>query len=177
MFMVAVAAHSGEYSDDNVKKVSSFMSALRECSPMVLLGGYWGLMKVVADLARALGMTTIFFLPIEREDVEVPGIPIRTGCDYRCRSVIMVRSCDAVAVLGGAVGTMIEAFLGYVMGKPVYVLTGTGMESDSLMDAFPHAFDRRGLAPLTYSDDPEALASAICRGIHVRARQRGPGDI
>ncbi len=177
MFMLAVAAHSGEYSDDNERKASSFMSALRECSPIILLGGYWGLMKVVADLARELGMTTIFFLPIEREDVEVPGIPIRTGCDYRCRSVIMVRSSNAVAVLGGAVGTMIEAFLGYVMGKPVYILTGTGMESDTFREAFPHSFDRRGIAPIIYSDDPEALAAAICKGTQVMGRPKGLGDI
>jgi len=64
----------------------------------------------------------VVFLPVEREDVALPKgvIVVRTGCEFRCRSVQMVRSADAVAALGG-VGTIIEALMAYAMGKPLFV--------------------------------------------------------
>lgn len=69
---------------------------------MVLVGGYWGHMKDVVDNALRLGLKTVVFLPIERENVELPRdvVFIKTGCEFRCRSVLMIRSADAVVVLG-----------------------------------------------------------------------------
>jgi len=137
-----------------------------KCGPTLILGGYWGLMKVVVDEAAALGLKTVLILPMEHEAVEPPTgvILIRTGMEYRARSVPLVRSSDALVALGGEAGTMIEALMAYAMGKPVIVLTGLGFSSDKLELAFPNAFDRRMTAQVTYTNDVRLAAQAACSG-------------
>ncbi len=127
-------------------------------------------MRDIADEALRLGFKLVFILPIEREDVEVPegSIVIKSGCDFRCRSVILVRSSDVLACLGGGAGTMIEAFISYVMGKPTYILIDTGMSSDILKQAFPKCFDDRCIAEVRYFEDPREMARALCRERPIR---------
>lgn len=162
---LAVAAHSAE-SEQLAPKIREFFDELVECAkPVVLVGGYWGLMRHVVDEAVRRGLLVVALLPIEREDVELPegAVGIRTGCEYRCRSVMLVRSADVVAAFGGAAGTMIEILMGYAMGKPVHVLTNTGLASDNLKRAFPDYIDERKTSIIAYHEDPREMAKAICR--------------
>ncbi|MGC9117987.1 MAG: LOG family protein [Thermoproteus sp.] len=162
---LAVAAHSTD-SEALVPKIEGFFEELAACArPTVLVGGYWGLMKRVVDAALRRGLAVVALLPIEREDVELPEgvVGIRTGCEYRCRSVMLIRSADVVAAFGGAAGTMIEVFMGYAMGKPVFVLTNTGLASDNLRKAFPDYIDERRTASVRYFEDPREMAREICR--------------
>ncbi|MGC8994831.1 MAG: LOG family protein [Pyrobaculum sp.] len=165
MKQIAVAVHSNTVPG-LAEKVERFVEALaRRCPDAVLLvGGYWGHMKEVVDSALKRGLRVVAVLPIEREGVEIPpgAVVIRSGCEYRCRSVIMVRSADAVAVLGGGVGTAIEAFMAYAMGKPLFVLAGAGASTDRLREAYPEYFDERRVVKVVYVDDPERLAELVC---------------
>ncbi|KUO87992.1 MAG: LOG family protein [Thermoproteus sp.] len=162
---LAVAAHSTD-SEALAPKIEAFFDELVSCAkPVVLVGGYWGLMRRVVDASLRRGLAVIALLPIEREDVELPegAVGIRTGCEYRCRSVMLVRSADAVAAFGGAAGTMIEVLMGYAMGKPVFVLTNTGLASDNLAKAFPEYIDERKTAAVRYFGEPREMAREICR--------------
>ena len=165
MKQIAVAVHSGLVPGLR-DRVWQFVNALADRCPdaVVLVGGYWGHMVDVVDAALARGLKVVAFLPIEREDVEVPPqvIVLKTGCDYRCRSVFMIRSADVVVVLGGGVGTMIEALMAYAMGKPLFVLVGTGAASDKLRDAYPDYFDERRAVRAVYVEDPARLAELAC---------------
>jgi uncharacterized protein (TIGR00725 family) len=164
---IGIAAHSGDFSDDLVKKARAFLGELaRECGEVhLVLGGYWGLMRIIVDEALRLSLSVVLVLPMEREDVELPRgvVRIRSGCDYRCRSIILVRSSDALVALGGGVGTMIEVFAAYAMGKPTYVLINTGMWSDLLPRAFPEYIDERRNVRIRYLEDPRELALLLCR--------------
>ncbi|MEM4510417.1 MAG: LOG family protein [Pyrobaculum sp.] len=166
MRQLAVAVHSNE-TPRLREKVESFLTALSGiCQDVVVLvGGYWGHMKDVVDNALRLGLKTVVFLPIERENVELPRdvVFIKTGCEFRCRSVLMIRSADAVVVLGGGVGTIIEAFMAYAMGKPLFILTDTDTYSDRLRDAYPDYFDERKAVRVVYSKDPVELARLVCQ--------------
>ena len=171
---VVVAAHSSEPSRDVVEKAKAFVRELAKCGREItlLLGGYWGLMKVVVDEALDLGMRVVVVLPLEREDVEVPKgvIRVNTGCEYRCRSVVLVRSGDVLVSLGGGSGTMAEMLMAYAMGIPVFALVNTGMYSDELARAFPEYFDERRAVKINYFSDPGELARAVCSFRGVRAK-------
>lgn len=157
---IGVAAHG---SGSDPERARRFVKALPK-DVRILLGGYWGLMRDVADAARERGLQVIFFLPHDPPE-EVPFdehfIKLDTGLDYKGRSVILVRNSDVLAVLGGEAGTIIEAFMAYSYGKPVFILRGTGRTTDKLERVFLEAFDERKSAPVLYVDTPEELAERI----------------
>ncbi len=159
---IGVAAHS---SSSNPEIAGRFVNSLPE-NTRILLGGYWGIMRDVADAARRRGLQTVFFLPLN-PPVQVPAdeifVPIDTGLDPKGRSLILVRSSDVLAVLGGEVGTMIEALAAYSYGKPVVILRGTGRSTDKLEESFKSWFDARELAPVLYVNTPEDLAREAVR--------------
>lgn len=163
---ISVAAHSGDYSKEDEERTRVFVREAAKCDPTFILGGYWGLMKVVVDEAHGLGLKVVLILPMERESVTPPPgvISIRTGMEYRARSVPLTRSGDVLVALGGEVGTMIEVLMAYAMGKPVVVLTGSSFSTDKLAASFPNGFDRRRTAPVNYVDDPIKAAQLACSG-------------
>ncbi|WP_338602339.1 LOG family protein [Sulfolobus tengchongensis] len=164
--IISVAAHSEEPSREIAEKARSFVRKVSPCNPTLLLGGYWGLMKTVVDEAIKQGLTVVLILPIERENIDLPAqvIPIRSGCEFRCRSVILVRSGDVLVSLGGGVGTEIEIMLAYAMGKPIYAITETGLSTDHFARAFPEYIDDRRVVKIRYFNDPGEVAEEICRG-------------
>ena len=163
---IGIAAHSGAVPRDLEKKAEIFVEKLAECKKDIklLLGGYWGLMKTVVDKAIELHIPVILFIPIEREDVPLPNevIKVYTGCEFRCRSVMLVRSSDVLVSLGGGVGTEIELLMAYAMGKPVYSLVNTGLSTDLLRLSFPEYFDDRRVVKIRYFEDPIEMSKAVC---------------
>ncbi|WP_069807681.1 LOG family protein [Vulcanisaeta thermophila] len=164
---IGIAAHSSPVNAKVESMVREFLRELRASCPQatLLLGGYWGLMKFVVDEALKLNFTVVVVLPVERYDVELPQgvIRIDTGAEFRSRSVVLVRSSDVLVALGGGAGTMIEVLMAYAMGKPVYVLTDTGLSSDALQRAFPDYIDDRRVVRIRYFNDPIKMAREVCR--------------
>jgi uncharacterized protein (TIGR00725 family) len=126
----------------------------------LFLGGYWGLMKDVADEAADRGIFTVLILPIGPKETP-PDRPqlvsVDTGMEYRARSVLICRSCDVLVALGGEAGTIIEVYMAYAMGRPVVVLRNTGHTSDKLQQ-MGEALDQRGTAKIYFVDEPEDAA-------------------
>ncbi|QGA68585.1 LOG family protein [Sulfolobus sp. E11-6] len=164
--IISIAAHSEEPNHELADKARKFVRSIKTCNPTLLLGGYWGLMKIIVDEALKESIKTVLILPIEREDIEIPRdvIPIKSGCEFRCRSVILVRSGDILVSLGGGVGTEIEIMLAYAMGKPIYALTNTGLSTDQFAKAFPEYIDDRRVIKIRYFNDPEEMSKEICSG-------------
>ena len=162
---VAIAVHSSltKELEDRIKR---FFENLK-CTPTILVGGYWGGMKVVVDEALKRKLKVVAVLPVEREDVEIPPevIRINSGCEYRCRSVILIRSADLVVSLGGEVGTTIEVFMAYAMGKRTLVLTDTGLSTDKIKVSFPEYLDNRKVMKVEYYSSPEDLAKEVCKPV------------
>ncbi len=163
---IAVAAHSQSADNLVTNESITFVKSLKaNCErPTLILGGYWGLMKVVVDEAVKNGISVLLMLPIENEENSVPpeAIKVKTGMEYRARSVPLIRSADAVVALGGSSGTIIEIIMAYSMGKPIYVLDGFGMSSDKLKQAFPDYVDDRKSSKIIYLRSGKELAEAVC---------------
>ncbi len=174
MKLVAVAAHSEPPDRAREEVIREFARSLASrCgdSVVLLVGGYWGFMKVLVDEALAAGLTAVLLPPVEREDVEFPrkAIVLRTGLSFRLRSVAMVRSSDALVVLGGASGTMQELVTAYAEGKPVFLLL-SGLPTDRMAQLAPHLDDRR-LAEVRVYSEVGALVEDLCE--HLPLAERG----
>ncbi|BBG22948.1 hypothetical protein IC006_0232 [Sulfuracidifex tepidarius] len=174
MFQIAIAAHSSNPSEEMARKAEKFVSAIKRNDVIILLGGYWGLMKVVADRALSEGIPVVMVLPMER-DVPVPEKVVRidSGSEYRSRSIPLIRSSDVVVALGGGAGTIIEILLGYAMGKHTFVLKGNGMSSDNLEKAFPDFIDERKVTKVMYFDNVEEMAKEVLSSMdHRKVEER-----
>jgi uncharacterized protein (TIGR00725 family) len=166
VIQVGVAAFSGMPSTELLEKCKAFVATLAdECPDAVLvLGGYWGLMKCVVDEALRWDLRILLFPPLEKEDIEFPAeaIVARTGSSMRLRSIYLVRSSDVLIALGGASGTIQEVVTAYTEGIPVFILSGTGLPTDRLRDVLSPYLDDRRVAPITYISDPQVLAKKAC---------------
>ncbi|AEM39319.1 hypothetical protein Pyrfu_1461 [Pyrolobus fumarii 1A] len=168
---VCIAAYSGEAGEDVARKVVQLVDALVEsCSRrgvklVGFLGGYRGLMRVAAARLIEHGVPVVLVIPRDYELVDEPdgAIIVRTGMDSKARSAVLVRSCDVVIVAGGASGTMLEALAAYGIGVPVVYLTGTGLPSDKLSEAYPNGvFDERIGRGVYYTRDPGEAGELAC---------------
>ncbi|MBA3907001.1 MAG: TIGR00725 family protein, partial [Pseudonocardiales bacterium] len=93
---------------------------LAEAGVVVLCGGGSGVMAAVAAGARATGGLVIGIRPGGDPDDAEPGLSavIATGMG-EARNAILVRSADAVIVVGGSWGTLSELALARRAGIPV----------------------------------------------------------
>ncbi len=178
MKLVAVAAHSEPPDRAREESIREFARSLaRRCGSSVVLlaGGYWGFMKVLVDEALAAGLTAVLLPPVEREDVEFPegAVVLRTGLSFRLRSVAMVRSSDALVVLGGASGTMQELVTAYAEGRPVFLLL-SGLPTDRLAHLAPYLDDRR-MAEIRVYSEVEALVRDLCE--HLESAGARPSRV
>ncbi len=147
MKYIGVAAYSGEPSQRLIRNAECFVKGLEELRDRIylLLGGYWGLMKTIADLAVEAGIRVIFTLPLNPPE-EPPNneytVIIRSDLGYVSRSTLMVKSSDILVALGGGIGSILEIAMAYDYGKPVIVLE-SGMDTDRIPRRLGEYLDSR----------------------------------
>ena len=152
-----------------IEKARKFAERLSEYRDEVVLitGGDGGLMRIASEEFSKRGGVTVGVIPLEDESLSeghprynpYNTIVIRSGATFQMRSIPIVRSCRSMVILGGGAGTMIEAFLAYIYGKPLIVLKGTGYPSDRLEDICVDGYlDHRRIVKLRFVEDPVAAA-------------------
>ncbi len=169
---IGIAAYSGEPPRQAVEKaliaLDSLIEECRRASARLVayLGGFRGLMRIAASRLLTQGATIVLILPRDYEGIDEPeeAIVVRTGMDSKARSAIIVRSSDALLVLGGASGTILEAFAAYGLGRPVVYLIDTGLESDRLVKAYADGvLDARIGRAIHYTSEPREAGKLACR--------------
>jgi len=167
---IGIAAYSGTPSETLIEGAKEFMARLAvrvdRDRIVLVLGGYWGLMKYVVDEALDLGFKVVIIPPESMEDVNFPedAIVIKTGTSFRVRSVFLVRTSDVLIALGGASGSIQEVVTAYTEGKDVFILGGSGMPTDRLSFFSPYIDDRK-TSKITIINNPRELADRVIESI------------
>lgn len=137
--------------------------AARGC--VVLTGGTTGLPAVVGRAAHGAGALHVGISPAadEPEHVGRYGLPVEgtdvlvfTGFGLKGRNVVLVRSCDVVLVVRGAMGALNEFTIAHDEGKVVGCLTGTGGAADEI-ERLMTALHKKTAARVFFDDDPAQL--------------------
>ncbi len=144
---------------------------------VVITGGNGGLMKDVAKGVNDAGGVVVGVL--SHELARVPeGHPyhnpyltvrIKAEMSYEGRSSIVVASSDAVIVLAGGCGTLVEVAMAYSMGKPIVIVEGSGLLADRLRQMFPDGYlDHRRIVKLTFVRSAREAVEAVAALLSMR---------
>ena len=162
------------------EKAESLARAIAKREELILFtGATTGVVYLVGKTAHDAGAYHIGISPgvNQREHTEQYKLPldacdtiIYTGFGLKGRNVVLVRSCDIVVFIAGAMGSLNEFTIAHDEGKVIGCLTGTGGVADE-SDHLVQKFGKRTVAQVFQNDDPEKLMEICLEAF----RQRDPG--
>ncbi|HJP95549.1 MAG TPA: hypothetical protein VJ875_26610 [Pyrinomonadaceae bacterium] len=148
-----------------VEKAEQLARVIAAKDVVLLTGATTGIVYVVGKTAHDAGSFHIGISPgsNEREHVKVYKLPldacdaiVYTGFGLKGRNVVLVRSCDIVLFVAGAMGSLNEFTIAHDEGKIIGCLTGTGGVADE-SEYLLQRFGKRSVARVFQNDDPEQL--------------------
>ncbi len=131
---------------------------------ILVTGGLMGVMEASSRGAREGGGVVVGIIPQEEKvfanrycDIVIP-----TGMGY-ARDFVTAYAGDAVIVVGGGVGTLVEACVAYRKGKPIVSITGSGGVADRIAGIY---LDERRIVKVWGENRPQ---DAVKRAIDLLA--------
>jgi len=88
-------------------------------------------------------------------------ILIFTGQGFMERDIINIRSCDAVVIISGGIGTLNEFTIAYDEGRPIGILTNSGGISNSIPHIVEEICERQLPPNMVLDDDPKVLLDKL----------------
>ncbi|MDB5178508.1 MAG: hypothetical protein JWN01_451 [Patescibacteria group bacterium] len=138
---------------------------------LVVTGATRGLPYYAAIAAKKAGgehVTSIGFSPAASRLAHVKKyqLPLDafdtvvfTGFEYTGRNLLLVRSCDAVVMVGGRIGTLNELTIAIEERKPIGVLLGSGGMTEEVERVLKAA--KRARTGIIFGHDPVALVDEL----------------
>jgi len=149
-----------------VEKAEQLAQAIAKRDVVLFTGATTGLVYVVGKAAHDAGCFHVGISPAsnELEHVELYHLPldacdtiVYTGFGLKGRNVVLVRSCEIVLFVAGAMGSLNEFTIAHDEGKIIGCLTGTGGVADE-SEFLLQKFGKRATASRVFTDDdPEKL--------------------
>ena len=173
---------SGAAAGDSVEVASSLVKDVgREIvrrGHNVLTGATKGLPHIGALAAQLAGGLSIGFSPAANRVAHVKAyrLPLTgfdtilyTGFGYTGRNLLLIRSADAVIMVGGRIGTLNELTIAIEERKPIGVLVGSGGETAEVERVLQVA--KRLRTNIVFDTDPARLVDTILKIVEKRTRK------
>ena len=154
-----------ETGSTRVEKAEQLGSAIAKKDVILFTGATTGIVYVVGKTAHEAGGFHVGISPAsnEVEHVETYKLPldacdtiVYTGFGLKGRNVVLVRSCDIVLFVAGAMGSLNEFTIAHDERKIIGCLTGTGGVADE-SESLIQKFGKRSTARIFHNEDPEKL--------------------
>jgi hypothetical protein len=133
---------------------------------ILLTGGLGGVMESACKGAKENHGITVGIIPQDETHHanKYCDVVIATGIGW-ARDFITAYSADAIILIGGGAGALIETCAGYLKGRPIIAIEGSGGTADRIKGTF---LDERKAVTILSERDPE---KAVARALE-QARQR-----
>jgi len=160
-----VGSAGGELTAEVLDRARQMGRCLASHDIIVVTGAAPGLPHEAVLGARELGGLVIGISPALSLDEhrDVYGSPweeydalIFTGSGLMGREIEIIRTCEAVVVIGGRSGTLGEFAIAYDEARLIGALTGTGGVADHIPDLL-RVINKETGADIVSDDEPEAL--------------------
>lgn len=128
---------------------------------VLLTGGLGGVMEAASKGAQEAGGFVIGIVPQEEKAAANPycDAVIATGIGS-ARDFLTAYSADAVIIVGGGAGTLIEAAAAYQKRIPVIAVRGSGGTADKVVGTY---LDDRRIEDVLGEDSPEKAVDTALR--------------
>jgi uncharacterized protein (TIGR00725 family) len=145
---------------------------------ITLTGATNGLPYVAAKAAKAAGGFSMGFSPAASRLAHVKKyrLPLDafdsilfTGFEYTGRNLLLVRSSDAVVMVGGRIGTLNELTIAIEERKPIGVLLGSGGMTEEVEYVLKAA--KRQRTGIIFGRDPAKLVDDLIELIEAKSRR------
>jgi len=126
---------------------------------ILVTGGLGGVMEAASKGARSRGGLVVGIIPQVEKSYANPycDVVIPTGLGH-ARNFVTAYSGDAVVVVGGGVGTAIEAEIAYLKAKPIVAIKGSGGVADEIGGRY---LDDRCLTKVMIEEDPAKAVKKV----------------
>ncbi|MFB3888278.1 MAG: TIGR00725 family protein [Candidatus Bathyarchaeia archaeon] len=128
---------------------------------VLITGGLGGVMEGASKGAHEEEGLVVSIIPHDEKPKanKYSDIIISTGMG-QARNFVTAYSADAVIIVGGGVGTIIEACVAYFKSKTIVAIRGSGEVADRLADTY---LDDRKLVKILGVDNPKEAVMAALR--------------
>lgn len=135
---------------------------------ITLTGATRGLPYYAAKAAQVAGGISMGFSPASsrlahvkkyRLPLDAFDCVLYTGFEYTGRNLLLVRSCDAVVMVGGRIGTLNELTIAIEERKPIGVLLGSGGMTEEVEHVLKAA--KRARTGIIFGHDPAQLVDDL----------------
>ena len=128
---------------------------------VLVTGGLGGVMEAACKGASAAGGITLGIIPFDEfsNANKYCNIIVCSGMGY-ARNFITAYSADGTVIVGGGVGTLIEAGVVYMKKKPVVAIAGSGGIADSYAGKY---LDDRKLVKISSAKNAKEAVDYIMR--------------
>jgi uncharacterized protein (TIGR00725 family) len=128
MIRIGVIGQSGQLEQEILEIAEAVGQEIATHGAVLLTGGTNGIMEAASKGAKSAGGLVVGILPGDTTDVanDYVDIPITTGFGFDYRSMVLVHSSDAIIMIGGGIGTLVELSEAYMQHKPVVVVESSG---------------------------------------------------
>jgi hypothetical protein len=164
-----------EGKEDLLEQATSLARAIATRDLILLTGATTGIVYTVAKTAHDAGIFHVGISPAgnEREHEEGYGLPsdacdliVYTGFGLKGRNVVLVRSCDVVLFIAGAMGSLNEFTIAHDEGKVIGCLTNTGGVADEV-NYLLKKFSKNSGARIFRDENPDKLLDACLEGLET----------
>jgi hypothetical protein len=171
----ASEAHQGPPGDSLREKASALGRSLSGRDIVLMTGATTGIVYLVGKTARASGVFHVGVSPATsaREHNERYQLPtdacdliVYTGFGLKGRNVVLVRSCQIVLFIAGAMGSLNEFTIAHDEGKIIGCLTGTGGVADEA-DYLLQKFAKESGANVIQDQHPQRLLDVCLAGLRA----------
>ena len=128
MIRIGVIGQSGQLEQEILDIAEAVGREIATRGAVLLTGGTNGVMEATSKGAKTAGGLVIGILPGDTTHVanDYVDIPITTGFGFDYRSMVLVHSSDAIIMIGGGIGTLVELSEAYMQHKPVIIVESSG---------------------------------------------------
>jgi len=154
-------------------KLTELATALAAYDLVLLTGATTGLIREAGKAAQTAGVFHVGISPASSEaehisrfqlPIDACDVLVFTGFGLKGRNVVLVRSCDIVLFVAGAMGTLNEFTIAHDEGKVIGCLTGTGGVADEV-DYLLRQFSKKTGAKVFQNENPRALLADCIDGL------------